>query len=123
MAAFPPPPKGGGLHAASSMNEEERDRNSRYEAEERDRNSRLYRDYQERPSAISLFLRLGYDVTNNEDVQRLASDLRWASEKRKTDTEKNGHLFAIFVSGFISMASVALTVFGQWVVAKLTGSK
>ena len=90
-------------------------------ADERDRDPRYPRDFFDRPSAISLFLRLGYDVTNNEDVQRLASDLRWASEKRKFETDQKPHKTAVVVSSMIAIISVTLTILGQWVVAKLTG--
>lgn len=94
----------------------ERDR-----AEKRDRENRYPRDYYDQPSAISLFLRLGYDVTNNDDVQRLASDLRWAADKRRHDNEQKPHQLALIGSGFIAILSVALTVLGQWIVTKLTG--
>jgi hypothetical protein len=103
-------------------NREDRDRDrDRNRAEDRDRDTRIPRDYYDRPTAISLFLRLGYDVTNNEDVQRLATDLRWASEKRKNENEQKPHQLALIGSGFIAVISVALTVLGQWIVAKLTG--
>lgn len=86
----------------------------------RDREARFPREF-DRPNAVSLFLRLGYDITNNEDVVRLASDLRWASEQRKLVNEQLTHRTAFLVSGTIAVVSVALTVLGQWVVNKLTG--
>jgi hypothetical protein len=54
-------------------------------------------------------------------VQRLASDLRWAAEKRRFDVEQKPHQTALLFTGLISVISIALTVLGQWIVAKFTG--
>jgi hypothetical protein len=94
----------------------DRDRDS-----DHDRNPRYARDYYDRPDAISLFRRLGYEITKNEDVIRLQDDLRWVAEKRKEENERKPHQTALLVSGVIALISVALTVFGQWILAKLTG--
>lgn len=87
--------------------------------EDRDRNPHYPRDYYERPTAISLFQRLGYDVTNNDDVQRLAADLRWVAEKRQMFSEQKARRIGILISGFIAIGSVALTMFGTWVLSKM----
>lgn len=85
------------------------------------RDREVQRNQRRAEDAIDIFLRLGYDIRENDDVQRLAEILRWASDERRRFIARSPHRMAIFVSTSIAVVSVALTVLGQWVLSKFGG--
>jgi hypothetical protein len=99
------------------------DRSDKDRLSDRDRNPSYSRDYRTRPDAITLFERLGYDVTENDDVVRLKEDLRWVSEQRKKTAERKSNYFAFMFRAFIAIITVTATLIGQWVYVRVGGGK
>lgn len=63
-----------------------------------------------------IFFRIGYDITDADDLRRLADDLRWASEKREASEQRSlatTKTFWVLVAG--AVGPVVTLVF-QWIV-------
>ena len=69
----------------------------------------------------NLFLRLGYDITENMDVQRLAANLRYSEEHRRQDERTDSNKLAWFVTAFIAVLGSGATVVGQILFNKIFG--
>ena len=70
-----------------------------------------------------LLFRLGYDLHDPADMRKLADDLEWASKKREREAKSAASLAGavwLFVTAVVGSLA---TVFGQWLVAKMSTAK
>ena len=72
-------------------------------------------DESNRPNVIHLFNRLGYNLYNSDDVNRLAENLRFAEDSRKRYEAVKSRRLGWIVSLGIALLGAFLTSVGQWV--------
>jgi len=68
-----------------------------------------------RNELAELFLKLGYDITDNDDVMRCAADLRWVDERRQSAESFRAKKWAALGTILITVLGAAGTLFVQWI--------
>jgi hypothetical protein len=92
--------------------ENERDRRQR-------RRQRINDDWYERPNVVSVFSRLGYNLYDPQDLNRLAANLRFAEEARSRDESYKARRLGWLISGVIAVLSAFATTLGTWLVDRI----
>lgn len=62
-----------------------------------------------------VFLQIGYDITDPDDMLRLAADLRWVDERRKSQESSRAKKWAAIGTILITVLGAAGTLFVQWI--------
>lgn len=62
-----------------------------------------------------VFLQIGYDITDPDDMLRLAADLRWVDERRKSQESFRAKKWAAVGTILITVLGAAGTLFVQWI--------
>lgn len=98
------------------MRDNDRDRDDRERVEQ----ARHRRDDERvgRLNVVSVFDRLGYDLYNNTDVQRLAENLRFAEQQRRRAEAISGNKAAWMVSLALVFVGSAMTALISWVLRR-----
>ena len=73
----------------------------------------------DRPTVITVFDKLGYDIWRQEDLNRLRENLEFAQKARERDETIRSRRLGWFVSAGIAILSTIVTVFGEWIVSKI----
>lgn len=69
-------------------------------------------------NVTSFFLRLGYDIEDNADVQRLADNLRYIERLRLKFEDRDSNKMAWTISAMIAIIGAVLTILGQSIASK-----
>lgn len=87
------------------------------------RQSPLRRDrreeWQHRVTVITLFERLGYDLSDNEDVQRLNENLRFIEKQRKRQERMDTNRVTWLVSLALVVIGAALSALVNWISTRI----
>ena len=76
-------------------------------------------DPRERPTVITVFGQLGYNLWNQDDINRLRENLEFAQKTREREETIRSRRLGWFVSAAIAILSTIVTVFGEWIVNKV----
>ena len=72
----------------------------------------------DRPTVLTIFKELGYDLWRQDDLNRLRNNLEYAQRARERDETIRSRRLGWFVSAGIAILSTVVTVFGEWIVSK-----
>lgn len=86
------------------------------EQENDERNERFRR---QSPNVVNLLDRLGYDIYDGDDLNRLRRNLEFSEELRKQSEEKGPHHMAWILGIFLTVLGSLVTIAGQWISSKL----
>jgi len=95
-----------------SENDDEREPERRWD------NRRGWYDPRERPTVLTVFAQLGYNLWNQADINRLRENLEFAEETRKREETIRSRRLGWWVSAGIAILSTVATVFGEWIVGR-----
>lgn len=77
--------------------------------------ARMLREEREaRLSVVSLFQRLGYDLTDPDEINRLNENLRYAERQRRRYEVLEGNKLGWLVSLILVIAGASITAVVQW---------
>ncbi len=79
--------------------------------------------YQSRQNVYTFFERLGYDITNNQDVERLAENLRFAERQRQRAEKMDSNKLGWVVSFVLLMLGAAASAMAQWFASRISPGK
>ena len=85
---------------------------------EQENDARNARFRREDPNVINLLDRLGYDIYDGDDLNRLRRNLEFCEELRRHSEEKNSHNMAWILGIFLTLLGAAGTAVGQWIASK-----
>lgn len=74
------------------------------------------------PSVINLLDRLGYDIYDNDDLNRLRKNLEFSEALRKQSEAKTINHLAWAVGIFLTVLGSLVTVAAQWATNKFSGT-
>lgn len=97
----------------SDEHDEERNHGKRWD------DRRGWYDPRDRPTVITVFNQLGYNLWNQDDINRLRENLEFAQKTRERDETIRSRRLGWFVSAAIAILSTIVTVFGEWIVNKV----
>lgn len=80
---------------------------------------RGWHDPRERPTVVTVFAQLGYNLWNQDDINRLRENLEYAERTREREETIKSRRLGWFVSAGIAILSTIATVFGEWIVSKV----
>jgi hypothetical protein len=67
-----------------------------------------------RSELAHVFLQLGYDINDSDDMMRLAADLRWVEDRRKSAEAFRAKRWAALGTIIITVGGAAGTLLVQW---------
>ena len=76
-------------------------------------------DPRERPTVVTVFAQLGYNLWSQDDINRLRENLEFTQKARERDETIRSRRLGWFVSAAIAILSTIVTVFGEWIVSKM----
>lgn len=76
-------------------------------------------EWQHRVTVITLFERLGYDLSDNEDVQRLNENLRFIEKQRKRQERMDTNRVTWLVSLALVVIGAALSALVNWLSTRI----
>jgi hypothetical protein len=95
------------------------DRDDEYKQGKRWDERRGWYDSRERPTVVTVFGQLGYNLWNQDDINRLRENLEFAQKTREREETMRSRRLGWFVSAAIAILSTIATVFGEWIVSKV----
>lgn len=79
-------------------------------------------EQRKRLNVVSVFERLGYDLTSSEDISRLNENLRYTERERKRREWMESHKISWVISLALVIIGAAATTALNWLTGKFSGT-